>query len=113
MPNPKLGTVTLAIKEAVSAAKRGQAEFRTEKRGLIMSGVGKVSFPLHDLKENAKAFLLAVGDTRPEGVKGTYMKAAYLKSTMGPGIPLDVSILDPASSRFWEAAPPSPSLLPS
>lgn len=107
MPNPKLGTVTLAVKEAVSAAKKGQAEFRTEKRGIVMAGVGKASFPLASLRDNLRAFLLAVNDAKPEGLKGTYMRSATLSSTMGVGVTLDMAIVDPASPRFMEPMPVS------
>lgn len=106
MPNPKLGTVTLNVREAVTAAKRGQAEFRVEKRGIVMAAVGKVSFAGGDLRDNLRAFLLAVSDARPEGIKGTFMKSAVLRSTMGPGIPLDMAFVDPSSPRFMEAAAP-------
>lgn len=107
MPNPKLGTVTMAIKEAVSAAKKGQAEFRTEKRGIVMAGVGKASFPAAQLRDNLRSFLLAVNDAKPEGLKGTYMRSATLSSTMGVGVTLDMAVLDPASPRFMEPMPVS------
>lgn len=102
MPNPKLGTVTLNIRDAVLAAKRGQAEFRVEKRGIVMAALGKVSFTSPELRENIRAFLLAVSDQKPEGIKGVFMRTATLASTMGPGIPLDMAYLDPASPRFLE-----------
>lgn len=110
MPNPKLGSVTLAVREAVAAAKRGQAEFRAEKRGVVMAGVGKASFAVGDLRENIRAFMLALGDQKPEGLKGAYFRSAFIKSTMGPGIPVDVSIVDPASPRFF-CAEDDPELL--
>lgn len=109
MPNPKLGTVTMAVKEAVSAAKKGQAEFRTEKRGIVMAGVGKASFPAAQLKDNLRSFLLAVNDAKPEGLKGAYMRSATLSSTMGVGVTLDMAVVDPASPRFMEAMPLSAS----
>lgn len=102
MPNPKLGTVTMAVKEAVQAAKKGQAEFRAEKRGIVSAGIGKVSFSLQELKENLRAFALAVGDQKPEGLKGSYIRTATLSSTMGPGIPVDIAFVDPTSPRFME-----------
>lgn len=110
MPNPKMGTVTLAVREAVAAAKRGQANFRAEKRGVVMAGVGKASFAPGDLRENLRAFMLALGDQKPEGLKGAYFRSAVIKSTMGPGIPVDVSIVDPASPRFF-CAEDDPELL--
>ncbi len=103
MPNPKLGTVTMNVKEAVASAKRGQAEFRAEKRGLVSAAVGKLSFPAADLRNNIRAFLLALYDARPEGFKGAYFRAAFLSSTHGAGLPLEVPVLDPASPRFMEA----------
>jgi large subunit ribosomal protein L1 len=102
MPNPKLGTVTVNVKDAVAAAKRGQAEFRVEKRGIIMASVGKVSFGPSELKDNLRSFLLAVSDQKPEGLKGTFMRSAYIRCTMGPAIPLDMAYLDPSSPRFME-----------
>lgn len=102
MPNPKLGTVTPNVKEAVQAAKKGQAEFRAEKRGLVMAGIGKASFePMH-LRENLRSFLLSLGDAKPEGLKGAYIRAGVLKATMGPGIPLDPARLDPTSPTFLD-----------
>jgi len=105
MPNPKLGTVTVNVREAVAAARRGQAEFRAEKRGIVCAAFGKASFSSGDLKENLRALCLALGDHKPEGLKGTYMRAAVLKSTMGRGIPVDVTRLDPTSSTFLDTAP--------
>lgn len=103
MPNPKLGTVTANVKDAVQAAKRGQAEFRVDNRGIIMAGVGKVSFTPDALRENIRSFLLAVGDTRPEGIKGAYMRWAFMKTSQGPSIPLDMAYVDPTATRFMEA----------
>jgi large subunit ribosomal protein L1 len=108
MPNPKLGTVTTAIKDAVLAAKRGQAEFRAEKRGIIASAVGKTSFGAPELRENIRAFLLALYDARPEGFKGTYFRAAFVSTTQGYGIPLDLAYVDPSSPAFlapWDGKP--------
>ena len=109
MPNPKLGTVTVHIKDAVLAAKRGQAEFRAEKRGIVYAGIGKVSFEPGALRENLRAFLLALGDAKPEGLKagGAYIRWGVLKSTMGPGIPVDVARLDPASDTFLDVQTPA------
>jgi large subunit ribosomal protein L1 len=93
MPNPRLGTVTMDVKGAVSAAKGGQVEFRAEKAGIIHAGIGKVSFDEAKLLENAKALADAVQKARPTGAKGTYMKGAAVSSTMGPGIRVDISSL--------------------
>ena len=93
MPNPRLGTVTMDVKGAVTAAKGGQVEFRAEKAGIIHAGIGKVSFDADKLLENAKALADAVQKARPTGAKGTYMKAASLSSTMGPGLRVDISSL--------------------
>lgn len=93
MPNPRLGTVTMDVKGAVTAAKGGQVEFRAEKAGIIHAGIGKVSFDEEKLLENARALADAVQKARPTGAKGTYMKAAAVSSTMGPGIRVEVSSL--------------------
>jgi large subunit ribosomal protein L1 len=93
MPNPRLGTVTMDVKGAVSAAKGGQVEFRAEKAGIIHAGIGKVSFDEDKLRENARALADAVQKARPTGAKGTYMKGAAVSSTMGPGIRVDVGSL--------------------
>ncbi|WP_338331601.1 50S ribosomal protein L1 [Acetobacter sp. LMG 32666] len=91
MPNPKLGTVTMDVKGAVTAAKSGQVEYRAEKTGIVHAGVGKASFGADKLAENVRAFVDAVQKARPTGAKGTYLKKAALTSTMGPGVQLDVS----------------------
>ena len=91
MPNPKLGTVTKDVAEAVKAAKGGQVEFRVEKAGVIHAGVGKTSFSEDALKENVTAFIDAINKAKPSGAKGTYMKKAALSSTMGPGVKLDIA----------------------
>ncbi|SFQ66449.1 large subunit ribosomal protein L1 [Roseivivax halotolerans] len=91
MPNPKVGTVTMDVKEAVEAAKGGQVQFKAEKAGVIHAGVGKVSFDEAKLAENIRAFVDAVSKAKPAGAKGTYMKKVCLSSTMGPGITVDIS----------------------
>jgi len=93
MPNPKLGTVTADVAEAVKAAKGGQVEFRAEKAGIIQAGVGKVSFSEADLVNNVKAFVNAITRAKPAGAKGTYIQKVSLASTMGPGLKLDVATL--------------------
>ena len=93
MPNPKLGTVTNDVAEAIKAAKGGQVEFRAEKAGLIHAGVGKASFSEKALVENVKAFVSAINRAKPSGSKGTYIKKVSITSTMGPGVKLEVSSL--------------------
>jgi large subunit ribosomal protein L1 len=93
MPNPKLGTVTMNVKDAVAAAKAGQVEFRAEKAGIIHAGIGKASFDDEKLVQNIKALVDAVQKAKPTGAKGTYLQKAALSSTMGPGIRVDVSSL--------------------
>lgn len=91
MPNPKLGTVTQDVAEAVRGAKGGQVEYRVEKAGIIHAGVGKASFAEEALVENVKALVDAVSKAKPTGVKGTYFKNVALSSTMGPGVKVEVS----------------------
>ncbi len=90
MPNPKVGTVTMDVKEAVEAAKGGQVQFRAEKAGVIHAGIGKASFDDQALAKNIRAFVEAVGRAKPTGAKGTYMKQVALSSTMGPGVTVDI-----------------------
>jgi large subunit ribosomal protein L1 len=91
MPNPKLGTVTPNVTEAVKAAKGGQVEFRVEKAGIIHSGIGKASFSNEDLRRNFDAFVDAIVRAKPTGAKGKYVKKAAISSTMGPGVKVDVA----------------------
>jgi len=91
MPNPRLGTVTMDVKGAVTAAKGGQVEFRAEKAGIVHAGIGKVSFEADKLLENAKALADAVIKAKPTGAKGTYVQKVSVSSTMGPGVRVDVS----------------------
>jgi large subunit ribosomal protein L1 len=93
MPNPKLGTVTNDVAQAVKDAKGGQIEFRVEKLGIIHAGVGKASFEEKAIAENIKALIDALGKAKPAGAKGTYFKRISLSSTMGPGVKLDVTDL--------------------
>jgi large subunit ribosomal protein L1 len=93
MPNPKLGTVTMGVREAVEAAKGGQVQFKVEKAGIVHAGVGKASFGEDQLVANVKAFVDAINKARPSGAKGTYLKRANLSSTMGPGVKVDVPTL--------------------
>ena len=91
MPNPKLGTVTPNVTEAVKAAKGGQVEFRVEKAGIIHSGIGKASFTEADLRKNFDAFVDAIVKAKPAGAKGKYVRKVALSSSMGPGIKVDVA----------------------
>nr|WP_309502111.1 50S ribosomal protein L1 [uncultured Roseovarius sp.] len=90
MPNPKVGTVTMDIKQAVEDAKGGQVQFKAEKAGVVHAGVGKASFDEAKLVENIRAFVSAVSKAKPAGAKGTYMKKISLSSTMGPGVSVAV-----------------------
>jgi len=91
MPNPKLGTVTPNVVEAVKAAKAGQVEFRVEKAGIVHAGIGKVSFSEDALLDNLKALLQAVNKAKPAGAKGNYVKKIGLASTMGVGVKVDIT----------------------
>jgi large subunit ribosomal protein L1 len=91
MPNPKLGTVTMNVGEAVKAAKGGQVEFRVEKAGIIHSGIGKASFAAEDLRANFDAFLDAIVKAKPSGAKGKYVEKIAVSSTMGQGVKVDVA----------------------
>ena len=91
MPNPKLGTVTPNVAEAVKAAKGGQIEFRVEKAGIIHAGLGKSSFATEALKQNFDAFVDAIVKAKPSGAKGKYVRKISLSSTMGPGLKVDTS----------------------
>ena len=91
MPNPKLGTVTMNVAEAVKAAKGGQIEYRVEKAGIIHAGIGKASFPAEDLRANFDALVDAVVKAKPAGAKGKYVRKVALSSSMGPGVKVDVA----------------------
>jgi len=93
MPNPRLGTVTMDVRGAVTAAKAGQVEFRAEKAGIVHAGIGKASFDEARLLENARAFIDAIQRARPAGAKGTYVKKVALGSSMGPGVKVDIASL--------------------
>jgi large subunit ribosomal protein L1 len=96
MPNPKLGTVTPNVGEAVRAAKGGQIEYRVEKAGIVHAGIGKASFPAEDLRSNFDALVDAVVKAKPSGAKGKYLKKVAVSSTMGPGVKVDVAELTAA-----------------
>ncbi|MFC3060679.1 50S ribosomal protein L1 [Paenirhodobacter populi] len=91
MPNPKVGTVTMDVANAVKAAKGGEVQFKVEKAGVIHGGIGKVSFTEEALAQNVRAFVEAVSKAKPTGAKGTYVKKVSLSSTMGPGVTLDLT----------------------
>ena len=90
MPNPKVGTVTMDVAQAVQDAKGGQVQFKAEKAGVVHAGVGKASFDADKLVENIRAFVGAVAKAKPSGAKGAYMKKISLSSTMGPGVSVAV-----------------------
>ena len=96
MPNPKLGTVTPNVAQAVKDAKGGQVEFRVEKQGIIHSGIGKISFTEDQLKTNFKALTDAIVKAKPAGAKGKYLKKVSLTSSMGPGLKIDVAEVEGA-----------------
>ncbi|MBM3636592.1 MAG: 50S ribosomal protein L1 [Alphaproteobacteria bacterium] len=96
MPNPKVGTVTMDIANAVAAAKGGSVEFRVEKAGIVHAGVGKASFSAEKLAENIRAFVDSVLKAKPQGSKGTYMERMAISSTMGPGVKVDISSVNNA-----------------
>jgi large subunit ribosomal protein L1 len=91
MPNPRLGTVTQNVAEAVQAAKGGQVSFRAEKAGIVHAGIGKASFTEAALIDNVRAFVGAVTRSKPSGVKGTYIRKMSLSSSMGPGLRVEFS----------------------
>jgi large subunit ribosomal protein L1 len=89
MPNPKVGTVTMDISNAVKAAKGGSVEFRVEKAGIVHAGIGKASFDGDKLVQNIKAFVDSVSKAKPAGAKGTYVQRIAISSSMGPGVKVD------------------------
>jgi large subunit ribosomal protein L1 len=96
MPNPKLGTVTPNVAQAVKDAKGGQVEYRVEKQGIIHSGIGKLSFSDDALKANFKALTEAVVKSKPAGAKGKYVRKVTVTSSMGPGLKVDLSEVEGA-----------------
>jgi len=90
MPNPKVGTVTMDVADAVKAAKGGEVQFKAVKGGVVHAGIGKASFDEGKLAENVRAFVSAVNKAKPSGAKGTYLKKISLTSTMGPGVSVDI-----------------------
>jgi len=94
MPNPKLGTVTPNVEQAVKDAKSGQIEFRVEKAGIIHAGIGKLSFSDEQLKANFDAFVDAIVKAKPSGSKGKYVRKVALTSSMGPGLKIDTTAVE-------------------
>ena len=88
MPNPKSGTVTMDVADAVKQVKAGQIDFRVDKAGILHTSIGKVSFDANELRENAESFFQTVMRLRPASAKGLYVKSVFMSSTMGPSIPL-------------------------
>jgi large subunit ribosomal protein L1 len=93
MPNPKVGTVTMNVAQAVKDAKGGAVEFRVEKAGIVQAGIGKTSFTEVAIIENIKAFFNAVARSKPAGSKGTYIRRIAISSTMGPGVKVEPTSL--------------------
>ena len=91
MPNPKVGTVTMEVGNAVKAAKGGEVQFKVEKAGIVHAGVGKASFDAEKLAENIRAFVGAVQRAKPAGAKGAYMRKVAISSTMGPVVSIDLA----------------------
>jgi large subunit ribosomal protein L1 len=91
MPNPRLGTVTADVAQAVTDAKGGQVQFRVEKAGIVHAGIGKASFTAEALSDNVRAFVDALVKAKPSGAKGTYLKRVSLSSTAGPGLKVDIA----------------------
>lgn len=94
MPNPKVGTVTQEVSEAVSNAKSGQVQFRAEKGGIIHCTIGKINFSVDKLKENLRALMAALLKAKPSTAKGTYTKKVTLTTTMGPGLTVDIASIE-------------------
>jgi large subunit ribosomal protein L1 len=92
MPNPKTGTVTMEIGKAVTEVKAGKIDFKVDKTGIVHAGIGKVSFDVNMIVENATELLATLKKLKPTASKGTYIKSIFLSSTMSPGIPLDLKV---------------------
>jgi len=101
MPNPKLGTLTPNIVEAIEAAKRGQVVYKADKSGIIHAGFGKADFETDALLGNLKALMLAIFEQKPKNIKGKFFERATISTTMGPGCKVETKRLDPTSSLFF------------
>ena len=99
MPNPKVGTVTMDVVQAIKDAKGGAVEFRVEKAGVVQAGVGKASFSEDAIVQNVKTFVDSVMKARPQGAKGVYMKKISISSTMGPGVKIALGSVGAASAE--------------
>ena len=93
MPNPKLGTVTQEIKNAVENAKFGQVQYKNDKAGIVHAGIGKMNFDENDLLENLKAFFTSINKSKPDSVKGSFIKKVTIASTMGVGLKVNLTSL--------------------
>ena len=98
MPNPKLGTVTPNVGDAVQAAKGGEVQFRAEKAGIIHAGIGKASFSEDQIAENARAFVAAIVQAKPSGAKGTFVQKVAISSSMGPGVKIEPTSVLPQTA---------------
>lgn len=96
MPNPKTGTVTMEIGNAVKEVKAGKIDFKVDKQGIVHSGIGKVSFSAQQIAENAVEFINTIIKLKPQALKGTYMKSIFISSTMSPGICVDTKTISAA-----------------
>jgi len=94
MPNPKTGTVTFDVTKAIKEIKAGKVEYRVDKTGIIHAGVGKISFGVDKLAENAKALMEAVSKAKPPAAKGKYVKAIHMASTMGPSVTVSNTVVE-------------------
>ena len=94
MPNPKSGTVTPDVAKAVKEVKQGKIDFKVDKKGIVHTSIGRMSFTPEQIKENAQAFISTLVKLKPNTAKGTYLKSIYLSSTMSPGIKIDVKSID-------------------
>ena len=94
MPNPKTGTVTMEVGNAVKEVKAGKIDFKVDKTGIVHAAIGKVSFSSEQILGNAKELLSAIIKLKPQTLKGTYMKAVSICSTMSPGVSVDVKSVE-------------------
>ena len=94
MPNPKSGTVTMDVGEAVKQVKQGKIDFKVDKYGIVHTSIGKVSFESQKIVENAREFINTIVKLKPSAAKGTYIKSIYISSTMSPGLRIDTKVFD-------------------